>query len=153
MKKLIVTAALAAMFAGTAHGAGHGGDFAKQIKARQGQMQIIAINLGILGGMAKGAVEYDAATAQNAAKSLHGASMIHIETLFPEGSGEIDGTRAKASIWSDAEGFAGKWTAYGDAARNAAKSAGDGVEALGPLLGALGGSCKSCHETYRLPKN
>jgi cytochrome c556 len=129
-------------------------DYANQVKARQGQMQIIAINIGILGGMAKGAVEYDAAAAQAAAKSLHGVSMVDVATLYPEGSDNIalDTTRANPTIWDQSDDFGAKWTALGDAARSAAMTAGDGQEALGPIMGALGGTCKGCHETHRGPK-
>ena len=44
--------------------------FRRPVKARQGQFRILAINLGILGGMAKGETEYDAEAAQAAADTI-----------------------------------------------------------------------------------
>ncbi|HBM58318.1 MAG TPA: cytochrome C554, partial [Citreicella sp.] len=42
-------------------------DLSGNVKARQGQFRIMAINLGILGDMAQGKTEYDAEAAQAAA--------------------------------------------------------------------------------------
>jgi cytochrome c556 len=62
-KTFAVAATIAAIGATTAYAQ----DLPREVKARQGQFQIMAINLGILGGIAKGEIEYDAATAQAAA--------------------------------------------------------------------------------------
>ena len=40
------------------------------IGARQGQFKIMALNIGVLGGMARGTVDYDAVQAQIAADNL-----------------------------------------------------------------------------------
>ena len=61
MKKTIFALAALATFAGSAVVAQ---DYAQALKARQGQFNILAINLGILGGMARGTVEYDAEAAR-----------------------------------------------------------------------------------------
>lgn len=69
--------------------------------------------------------------------------------LFPEGSGGGD-SRAKAEIWSDRPGFD---QAMKDAQAAATAMADVSEEAaFGPALKALGGSCKGCHDKYRLPK-
>lgn len=69
--------------------------------------------------------------------------------LFPEGSGGGD-SRAKAEIWSDRAGFD---KSMKDAQAAAAAMAAVTEEAgLGPAMKALGGSCKGCHDKYRLPK-
>ena len=64
MKHLKAAVALAAMISGTAVYAQD--DFSAQLKARQGQMRIMAINLGLLGGMAQGKMDYNAEAAQAA---------------------------------------------------------------------------------------
>ena len=46
------------------------------IGARQGQFKIMALNIGVLGGMARGTVEYDAAQAQIAADNLAAISKL-----------------------------------------------------------------------------
>ena len=152
MKKVIGILGIATLALGTAAAAQ---DFGGQLKARQGQMRIIAINLGILGGMAKGEIAYDAATAQAAADSIAGVTMVAPGPLWPEGSDEmsIDGTKAKAEIWSDNAGFLAKYAELHTAALALQAAAGQGQEAIGPALGGLGGACKACHETYRAPMN
>lgn len=152
MKTIVTALILAATVTG---GAAMAQEYKNQIKARQGQFWTLAINLGVLGSMAKGEVEYNAEAAQAAADSIKGVSMVHMATLFPEGSDNmmVDGTRAQPSIWDQNDDFMAKWAALGDAATNAAANAGNGQEALGPILGALGGTCKACHEAHRAPAN
>ncbi len=147
-------AALAAATALTATAA-FAQDLPKEVKARQGQFQIMAINLGILGGIAKGAIEYDAATAQAAADSLVGISMVNPAPLWVEGTDEmsIEGTRAKAEIWDNLDDVVAKWNAFGEAAKVMQAAAGEGPEAIGPALGTIGGTCKACHDAYRAPQS
>lgn len=136
-------------------GAAYAQDHSAQLKARQGQFRILAINLGTLGGMAQGKIDYDAEAAQMAADSVVAVSMIHQGPLWPEGSSEmdVDGTRAKVEIWDDFDDFSSKWSALGEAALNMQAAAGTGQAALGPALGQLGGACKACHDTYRAPES
>lgn len=152
MKRLFATALIAAI---ATSGAAIAQDYSGQLKARQGQFRVLAINLGILGGMAKGEIEYDAAAAQAAADSLVAVSMINQGPLWPMGSDEMgaDGTRAKASIWDDADDFAAKWSDLGAAAKEMQAAAGTGQEALGPMMGKVGGTCKACHDAHRAPQS
>ena len=57
LKSLLAATLITALAAPLAHAGGHGGNPA--VKARKAHMQLYAHNLGILGGMAKGEVEYD----------------------------------------------------------------------------------------------
>ncbi|MDA7426974.1 cytochrome c [Primorskyibacter aestuariivivens] len=151
MKKFVSALVIAATMTG---GAAFAQDYKNQLKARQGSMWVVALNMGVLGGMAKGEMEYDADKAMAAAHSLHGVSMIHFASLFPEGSdgAMIEGTTAKDTINSDMAGFQEKWDAFGAAAERAVAEVGNGQEALGPVMGALGGTCKACHQDYRIPQ-
>ena len=72
---------------------------------------------------------------------------------WPEGSGHetgIEDMEARAEIWTDAEGFAAQIAKFQEAttALHAAAEAGD-MAAVGEALGAVGGSCGSCHDGYR----
>ncbi|MEY8840765.1 cytochrome c, partial [Cribrihabitans sp. XS_ASV171] len=111
-------------------------DVGKQVKARQGQMQIVAMNLGVLGGIAKGEIAYDAETAQRAADSLVGISMIDQGPLWVEGSDtmSIDGTRALPAIWDNNAEFMEHWKAYVAAAAAMSEAAGQGQEAIGAAM-------------------
>lgn len=130
-------------------------DFSDVLKARQGQFRIMALNLGILGGMAKGEVDYDAEAAQAAADTLVAVSMIQQGPHWPEGSDEmaIDGTRALPAIWENFDDFVTKWEGFGTAAANMQEVAATGQEALGPALGQIGDACKACHDDYRASQN
>ncbi len=130
-------------------------DYGAQLKARQGQFRILAINLGIIGDMAKGEAPYDADAAQAAADSIVAVSMINQPPLWPAGSSEmdLDGTRAKAEMWDNLPDVLSKWEDLGTQAANLQQVAATGQEALGPALGQLGGTCKACHDEYRAPAN
>lgn len=126
-------------------------DFDAVLKARQGEMRIMAINLGILGAMARGNLEYNAEMAQAAADSLVAVSQINQRPLWREGSDNmsIDGTKALPMIWDDIAGFRADWEAFGKAAAAAAATVANGQEALGPALRGIGGTCQACHEAFR----
>lgn len=130
-------------------------DFSAALKARQGQMRLLALNLGILGGMAKGEMEYDAALAQAAADNVVAVASLNQLTAWPEGSGMggTEGTKAKMDIWTDFAGFQEKWGALAPAAAKLQAAAGQGATEIGASLGPVGGACKGCHDTYRAPQN
>ena len=131
------------------------GNFRFPVKARQGQMATLAVNLGILGGMAKGEMDYNAELAQTAADNIAAVSSLNMMPLFPEGSDSesFDGTRAKPSVWADNADFLSEWENLGKQAMAMQEVASNGAEALGPAMGGLGKSCQSCHETHQVPRN
>lgn len=157
MKTTVATFALAAMLAGgfAATGALAQDDFTGHLKARQGQFRILALNLGLLGGMAKGDIAYDAEAAQIAADNMVTVTSIQQQILWPEGSDEmgVEGTRARTGIWDNMTDFESKWNDLHQATIQLAEVAGEGQQALGPAIGAVGGACKACHEDYRVPMN
>ena len=128
-------------------------EFDGQLAARKGQMFTLGISLGVLGGMARGNMEYDADTAQAAADNLVAISQIDQRFTWPEGSDNIaiDNTRALPAIWDDLDGFTADWVAFGEAAVAMQTAAGGGAEAIGAAIRDLGGTCQACHEDYREP--
>lgn len=129
-------------------------DVSGAVKARKGQFNILALNLGVLGGMARGTVEYDAAAAQAAADSIVLVTKLDQSGMWPAGSDQmsIDDTRALPVIWEKTDDVMAKWADLGEAAVKMAEAAGTGKDALGPNLSAIGGACKACHDTYRAPE-
>ena len=123
------------------------------VAARHHQMQMVGYHIGVLGGIAKGEMEYDAEMVSAAASNLAALARMERATLWVAGTeqGAVEGSRAKAEIWSDPDGFAKKFDDLTTAA-TALVDAGD-AGAVGAGMGALGGSCKACHEAYRGPKN
>lgn len=121
------------------------------IKLRKSHMTLVAANLGVLGGMARGDLEYDAVAAQAAADNLAAVAGLDQSRYWPEGSaqGEVEGTRALAAIWEDPEGYAAANEALAVAAVAMAEVAGAGLEPMQAAMGPLGATCGGCHEDYR----
>jgi len=101
-----------------------------------------------LGAMAKKAAPFDAAAVKANATAI-ADNLKKAQGLFPAGSGGGE-SRAKPEIWTDAAGFE-KGMKDAHAAAVALQAVSDEA-AFGPALGALGATCKSCHDKYRLPK-
>lgn len=154
-KKTTVALTLSAALIATAgYAASHAASSGKAaVSARHAQMQMVAYNIGMLGAVAKGEVEFDAEMVNSAATNLKMLSAMDTASLWLDGTaqGEVDGSRAKADVWSDRAGFIGKFKQMEDAADGLIGVA--SLEDMRAGMGPLGGSCKACHETYRGPKN
>ncbi|MBN2760233.1 MAG: cytochrome c [Rhodobacteraceae bacterium] len=121
------------------------------VAARQGQFKLYGHNIAVLGGMAQGRMDYDAAMAQTAADNLFHLTRHDQSRLWPEGtdSSSIMETRAKAEIWENLDDFTAKFVALQEASVALQAAAGNGLDALRPAVGAVGASCGACHEAYR----
>jgi len=120
------------------------------IKARKGQMQLYSHNLGVLGAMAKGEVDYDAAAAQAAADNLVLAASLNAGNMWPAGSdNSLGNNRAKPEIWANFPDVAAKAGAMSDAAAAMASAAGTDLASLQAAMGGVGGACSACHKAYR----
>lgn len=125
------------------------------VKARQAQMTLYAFNLGLLGGMAKGQIEYDAGKAQAAASGLAALVTLDDSRMWLPGTDNaaMENTRALPAIWAEGSDVGAKVEALGAAVTAMDAAAGQGLEPLQAAMGGLGGACGSCHKTYRAPKN
>lgn len=124
----------------------------KAIGARKAQMQLYSFNIGQLGAMAKGEVDYDAAVAKAAADNLAAVSALNGMAMWPQGtdSTAMPGkTRAKAEAWTTWPAIAKDSEALVKASADLAAVAGDGLDALRGGIGAVGKSCGGCHKAYR----
>jgi cytochrome c556 len=111
-------------------------------------METVGDAMKTLGAIAKKEAPFDAAVVKANATTI-ADNLQKAATLFPAGSGGGQ-SRAKPEIWTDAAGFE-KTLKDGHAAAVALQSVTDET-AYRPALGALGASCKSCHDKYRIPK-
>ena len=94
----------------------------------------------------------DMAAIATAATDLNAAAL-KIEGYFPEGTSVDDGydTEALATIWEQPEEFAEAHQRLVDAsAQMITLAEGGDVAAVADQVGAIGGSCKNCHDTFRL---
>ncbi|MGR3466004.1 c-type cytochrome [Limimaricola sp.] len=128
----------------------------KAQELRESHMKLMGAHIGILGGMAKGEVEYDAATAAAAAETLSAlASAAAAGDLYwVEGSSSdaLEESRALPAIWDKTEEFESGQTKLVEAAMTMQDAAGTDLAALQGAMGALGKACGDCHETFRQPE-
>lgn len=121
------------------------------VGARQGQFKIYLQNFGVLGGMAQGRMEYDAATAQTAADNLFHITRLDQTSMWPEGtdSMSIDGTRAAPALWDNLDDFTSKYMALQTAVEGLQAAAGTGLDGMREAVGPVGAACQACHQAYR----
>jgi len=128
----------------------------KAVKARKGLMQVASFNLGPLGAMAKGEVEYDAEAAATFAKNLEVISAMNTGAMWPAGSDNEalgkDKTAALPAAWAADSKVIDKHGDWAKASAELAAVAGDGLEALRGAIGPVGKSCGACHDDYRAAK-
>lgn len=121
------------------------------LKARQGYMEMLALNMGPLAAMAKGEMEYDEAAASTAGANIEALTQYAVAGLFVPGTadGEVDGSDALPAIWENPEEFGQKYAGLTEAAAGASEAVKGGQGNIGPVLQKLGGACKACHDDFR----
>lgn len=153
--KAILGLGAAMIAATTAFAGGHSASpEEKAVKARQAHMQLYAFNLGILGGMAKGEMEFNADLAQAVAGDLAALASASQFAYWPEGtsSDDMEMSRALPAGWEMADETMAKAGALAEAATALAAAAGT-VEGIQGAIGAVGASCGSCHKATRKPNS
>jgi cytochrome c556 len=121
------------------------------VAARQGHMRVMALNIGVLGGMARGDADYDAEAAQTAADNLLIMTTLSHRFYWPEGTdnASIEGTRALPAIWEEGSRVGEYAGQLNTAAQGLAAAAGGGLDAMRAALGPVGNACGACHDDYR----
>ncbi|MGH1439907.1 MAG: c-type cytochrome [Cellvibrionaceae bacterium] len=124
---------------------------AASVDYRQSTFKMVKWHMGPMAGMVKGKVAYDAA-----AFSSHAGAMASLSHLAENGfltESPAENSRSKANIWKNKADFDKKMQAFVDASDKlvvAAKS--NNLDTIKPAFGALGKSCKGCHDEYRAKK-
>ncbi|MGR3321055.1 MAG: c-type cytochrome [Pseudooceanicola sp.] len=154
MRKFVFAAAALSVIGvtGAAIGASHADPAVLgAIKARQSVMQLYAFNLGKLGAMAKGEMDYDADIAKGAAENLAALASLDQSQMWPSGSDNstLEETRALPALWEDMQGVMKTAGDLATATSALAETAGDGLDAVRAGLGPVGGACGACHKAYR----
>jgi cytochrome c556 len=122
------------------------------VLARQGFFKLLGAEIGPLAAMAKGEAPYDAAKAAAHGADLKALTGYSLPELFIDGTSQDDlrgKTWAKPDIWMDKADFTAKFAALQKAVADNAGKLGAGRAELGAALGAIGGTCKSCHDDYK----
>ena len=128
--------------AGTAH--------ADAIEDRQASMKNVGKAIGALAKIAKKEAPFDAAVVNTNATTM-ADNLKTAKGQFPDGSATgAKETWAKAEIWQNKADFDAKMDKSVEAAM--AMAAVTAEADFGAALGALGNTCKACHQDYRRPK-
>lgn len=124
------------------------------IETRQGYFKLLATELGPLGSMAKGEIDYDAAKAEAHAADLAALAGYDFTAaaLFMKGTSKFERpgeTRALAVIWDDPEGFAERAEAFVAAVEALPAVAGQGRGEMAAAVSDIGNACGDCHDDFR----
>ena len=121
------------------------------VKYRKAAFTVMATHFGRIGAMVQGKVPFDATAASANADLV--ATLAHL----PFG-GFVDGTTgtekgtAKASIWTERAKFDDAAKKMQDeAAKLATVAKGGNLDQIKVAFGAVGQSCKACHDNVRNP--
>lgn len=157
MNRLVNLGALAVMSLGSAAVLAQGApptpeESAKAaVETRQGLFKLMGWNMGPIGGMLRNKVPFDAAVVAKNAERMEQLSLM-IPDLFQADTSKFKiETEALEGIWASKADFNAKAAEMSKAAAalTAAAKTGDKAATL-KAAGALGKSCGSCHDTFRL---
>ena len=121
------------------------------VKYRQSAMFVMANHFGRIGAMANGRVPYDAAQATANAEVV--ATMSRLPFVgFVEGTSSTEKGKSSAKIWSERAKFdEGARKMQDEVAKLVAAARTNNLDNLKTAFGAVGQTCKGCHDDYRNP--
>ena len=140
----------AALF-GTAIALPAAAQFAKPedaIKYRKAAMTVMATHVGRIFAMANGRAPFDAKSVSDSAEMAAAMSKWQFSGFVP-GSDKGE-TKAEPKLWTEMDKFREKADKSQDdlVKLNAAAKTGN-IDAVKTAVGAVGQSCKACHDSYR----
>lgn len=121
-------------------------------ETRQAVFKLLAFNMGPIGGMARGQVEFDAALAERNARRIAALAPMIPELFAARDTRDFDvETEALPVIWDNMDEFQEKAATLEEAALTFAETAsgGDRAQVLGGLR-AFGATCGNCHDDFRV---
>ena len=147
MKRHVMTLGLAAALALPALAA------EDPIMVRQQLMEGNGANAAVAGALMKGELAYSPAVGKAVISSL-GGSALAFGAFFPEGTLDPGRSEASPKIWEDAADFqtelAKDVAATADAREASGRPGPADLDAFKAAMGPVMGSCKSCHEGFRV---
>lgn len=118
------------------------------VKYRQSALTVMGNHFGRIGAMVKGSVPFDAKAAQDNARVVATLSTLPWAGFTP--NTEALKSRAKPDIWKEQAKFkesSDKMVA--EVAKLEAATKTGNLDAIKVAFGAVGGSCKACHDAFR----
>lgn len=123
------------------------------IAVRQALMSSNGASAGMAGAVLKGELPYNPAIGKAVLVSLNATAMAFGD-YFPEGSGDDPRTEAAPKIWQDMADFRAKLDEFQAKTSAAVQAAGKegpaDAEAFKAAVQPVLGTCKDCHESYRI---
>ena len=118
------------------------------VKYRKSALTVMATHFGRVAAMANGRVPFDAKVAADNAAIAESMSKLPW-AAFVDGSDKGD-TKAKSEIWSDAAKFKeSSEKMQGEMTKLSAAAKTGNLDSIKAAVGAVGGSCKACHDAFR----
>jgi cytochrome c556 len=118
------------------------------VKYRQSAMALQGATLGSVFAMANGRVPFDAKVANENIAVVAMLNKLQFRA-FVEGS-EVGNTRAKPTIWTQKDKFAAEVAKNQESvAKLVAAGQTGNLDQIKAAVGAVGQSCKSCHDEFR----
>jgi cytochrome c556 len=143
---IVLSAAAAVAVLHAPHAAAQFAKVEDAIKYRKASFTVVGNHMGRLSAMAKGDKPFDAAAAQNSARIIESVSRLPWEAFVPNSA--TGDTRLKPEGLSNAADFkAAADKMQGETAKLVA--AAGSLDTLRTQLGAVGASCKGCHDKFR----
>jgi cytochrome c556 len=118
------------------------------IKARQGLMEAVRMQLGPIVAVVKGNAPLSPATAETA-ETIVGLAHA-LKGAYGQGTENLPGSHAKAEAFSDPKFLGGYDKLAAAAAKLAMDAKANNIDAVKADLGEVGGACKGCHDNYRV---
>lgn len=119
------------------------------VKERQSALSLMGWYFGPLGAVAKGEKPFNKDEAVRATTFLVQLAKMPWEG-FAAGTDKVGNTKARPEIWAKQDDFKKKADAMQAEVAKLAQYASAGDEAnFKKQVGAVGGSCKACHDDYR----
>jgi cytochrome c556 len=122
------------------------------VKYRQNALSVMGTHFGRIGAMVNGRVPFDAKAAQENAHVV--ATLSSLPWAGFNSDTEPLKSRAKPDIWKESAKFkemSDKTVAEAAKLEIAAKSG--NLETIKAAFGAVGGSCKACHDSFQAKAN
>jgi len=120
----------------------------RALEYRQGAFNAMAWSFGPMAAMVKNKMPYDAALFTMHAERVAFLAHLPLEGFVP--GSKIGDTTAKQEVWDNADDFRlGMEGLISEANKLVTVSQAGDLDAIRPQFGALGKTCKGCHDDYR----
>lgn len=118
------------------------------VKYRQSVLSVMGTHMGRVGAVVKGEKPYDKAAVEADVAVIEMMSRLPW-SAFPAGS-DLPNSKAKPDIWKEQDKFkAAAEKMQSEVSKLSAAAHSGDLNAIKAAFGAVGQSCKSCHDNYR----